>query len=182
VNETTPERPPAQPAAARSVDRRYEFVQYVNTHLLEALRHADFKAAAAIALAVAMLAVGVLARSYTVFTVGSVNRAEFYIGLGSYGLLLLAFGAGIFVLVPRVSRTIPRGWIFWEAIAQYTPEDYVQSLEIADEESLRKALAAHNCVSAKILIQKYVWLRVAIWSASLGTILADATFFLMVGR
>jgi hypothetical protein len=182
VNEPTETRPPVPPAAPAPVDRRYEFVQYVNTHLLEALRHADFKAMAAMALAVAMLAVGVLVRSYTVFTVGSVHRIEFYLGLSSYVLLLLAFGAGIFVMVPRISRTIPRGWIFWEAIAQYTPEDYVQSLEIADEEALRKALTAHNCVSAKILIQKYVWLRVAIWSASLGTVLADATFFLMTGR
>jgi hypothetical protein len=166
------------------IDQRYDFIRYVNSTLHDAIRSADRKALASMALAVAGIAASVLTKSFTAFTQGPVDRAEFHLAIGAYVLLLIAFGTGAIVIFPRISRDAPRGWIFWEYITAYDREAYARSLEEATVEEIRKALAEHSYVAAKILVQKYAWLRASIWTASLGSILAAATQVLMcpVGR
>jgi len=160
-------------------DDRIEFVRHVNDSLHDALRQADLKAMAALAVAVAMLGLGLLLRSHKAFTALQADPLEMGFGLASYALLLLAFGTSVFVIFPRLAKDPPKGWIFWESIAAHGPGEYAASLEAATPEAMRKALAEHNAVAARILIQKYNWLRVAYFAASLGTVLTAATIVLI---
>ena len=160
-------------------DTRYDFVKHVNTYLHDALRLADHKAMAVLAVAVVMLGLGLLLRSHKAFTAVQADPLEMGFGLASYALLLLAFGTSVFVIFPRLVKDPPKGWVFWESIAAHGPGEYASSLEAATPEAMRKALAEHNEVAARILIQKYNWLRVAYFAASLGTVLTAATIVLV---
>jgi hypothetical protein len=164
---------------AEGSDARYDFVEHVNDHLHDALRQADLKAMAALAVSVAMLGVCLLLRSHRAFTSLHADAVEMTLGLSSYALLLLAFGTSVFVIFPRLAKDPPKGWIFWESIAAHGPGEYAASLEAATPETMRKALAEHNAVASRILIQKYSWLRVTWFAVSLGTVLAAATMVLI---
>lgn len=160
-------------------DCRYDFIRHVNGYLHDTIKQTDLKAGASMALAVVMLCVSLACGSFQAFTKGAADQPEFYIGLLSYLLLLFAFGAGTFVIFPRIVHNPPKGWVFWESILGYTPEEFVGSLQAASADVISKALAMDSYIKARIVTQKLVWLRVSVYAGSVGIILAVATVFLM---
>ena len=159
-------------------DRRHDLIQYVNAHLHDYVKQADLKAIASMTFAVVMLTLNLALTGYEPMTKTTSDGLSVMLVALSYLLLLGGFGAGILVIFPRIVRNPPQGWIFWESITGYDLEAFLQSLEAATSENIRKALATDSYFVSKILTQKFFWLRVSVYVGSMGAILSIATIIL----
>lgn len=85
-------------------------------------------------------------------------------------MVALAVGAflSLVVIIPRTPGS-RRGFIFWEAIAEYdSGRDYADQLSGLSPATLFQIKAEHSYVLAGICRRKYKWLRLALWVGAVG--------------
>ncbi len=93
----------------------------------------------------------------------------------------LAIGAltAVFVVIPRASGS-RRGFIFWEAIAEYgTGRDYADEVSALSPATLSQIKAEHCFDLASVCRRKYGVLRYALWICAVG-IAASSIVFLFL--
>lgn len=102
---------------------------------------------------------------------------------GFVAMVALAIGAmgALFVIIPRTPGS-RRGFIFWEAIAEYdTGRHYADELSVLSPASLFQVKAEHCFDLAGVCRKKYRYLRWALWICSVGLVASLALFLTSVG-
>lgn len=110
-------------------------------------------------------------------SLASVGR--FSVIFGS-AFLILGIILSLAVVFPRRGPGVKRGFVFWESIAKYSSADeYIKDvMDIADDELDRK-MAEQQYYVAMTATKKYLMLRRAFWTSSMGALFVTMTAFTM---
>lgn len=97
------------------------------------------------------------------------------IALGEAGMLMLAAGGftALWVIVPRVSRKVGKGAVYWEAIRKHeSAAEWIEAMQNITEEEATETLLRSTYDLAGINVTKYRTLQTATWLGGIGMVLA----------
>lgn len=106
----------------------------------------------------------------------------FEISAAALVVLLVSAAFSFAVIAPRLGSKSAEGIVFFGAVAgKETSEAFVLDVATSSEPALTTARLKHCYDTSKICARKYLLLRVAIWSAMPGLILALVTLLIVRG-
>ena len=91
--------------------------------------------------------------------------------LGEFAIIMLALAGftALWVIIPRISRRVPKGAIYWEAIRKYpTVDDWVGAMTDFTEEDTQRIVLKGIYDLAGINLRKYRTLQYATWLGGVG--------------
>lgn len=181
TNRELPNAPGGVPSAA-DIQARLQFVeathQYIRSYIAAADQKAIFFFTGSTALLAFLFRNGVSTR-----WLKPVMQWNIIDTFGFIAMVALAIGAmgALLVIIPRTPGS-RRGFIFWEAIAEYdTGRHYADELSVLSPASLFQVKAEHCFDLAGVCRKKYRYLRWALWVCSVGLVASLAVFLTSVG-
>jgi hypothetical protein len=171
---------PVSATTEGDVESRSRFIGFVHEYVRDNIRLADQKATffftAATALVAFLYQNDVSGRWLK--TPMDWNLLDVVAFLAMMGLAAGAFLA-LLVIIPRTPGS-RRGFIFWEAIAEYSSgRDYSGELSALSPASLFQIKAEHTFELAKVCRRKYKMLRYALWTGAVGLVAALIVFLFL---
>lgn len=173
-------RPANGSVTSADSDAHTRFAEFVHQYIREYIRAADQKATFFFAGSTAMLAFlyrnDVSARWMKPIMEWNVLGVVSFVAMTS-----LAVGAlvAVMVVIPRTPGS-RRGFIFWEAIAEYaTAREYADDISALTAATIAQVKAEHSFELARVCRRKYKFLRCALWICAVG-LAASSLVFLFV--
>lgn len=178
--EGEPSRPVSGLPTVAEGDAQSKFMEFVHQYIREYIRLADQKATFFFTASTALLAF--LYRSdISAGWAKPVMQWNILDIVAFVAMTALAIGAltAVVVVIPRTSGS-RRGFIFWEAIAEYgTGRDYADEISVLSSATLSQIKAEHCFDLANVCRRKYRVLRYALWICAVG-IAASSIVFLFL--
>jgi hypothetical protein len=152
-----------------------EFLWHTHEYLGEYARYADTKAAFAGAIASALLGALYTARFHTELYRTPLQWPLYgWLSAAGAALLVASILLTIFTVLPRLSSTQSRGFIYWDAIAAHGSVELLQrSFNLQSSQILSDHLLHHIFdISKKVCVPKYRYVRWCIITLCAGAGLA----------
>lgn len=152
-----------------------EYLWHVNEYLNEHVRFSDTKAGSVIVLAGALLSMlygGGMHRTFAAVPVSEWSLRT-VAALVTYLLLGGAVMAAAWSMRPRMVKSVPRGYVFWESIlAHGSPANFVLALNKRSRQELLDHLALQLYIVSGICSTKFRWVGRAVMLCLTGATLA----------
>lgn len=152
-----------------------EYLWHVNQYLNEHVRFSDTKAGSVIVLAGALLSMlygGGMHRTFAAVPVSEWSLRT-VAALLTYLLLGGAVMAAAWTMRPRMVKSVPMGYVFWESIlAHGSPAAFVRNLNKRSRQELLDHLAVQLYVVSGICTTKFRWVGRAVILCLAGALLA----------
>jgi len=152
-----------------------EYLWHVNQYLNEHVRFSDTKAGSVIVLAGALLSMlygGGMHRTFAAVPIAEWSLRT-VAALVTYLLLGGAVMAAAWTMRPRMVKSVPTGYVFWESIlAHGSPQAFVRNLNLRSRQELLDHLAVQLYVVSGILSTKFRWVGRAVMLCLTGAMLA----------
>jgi hypothetical protein len=162
-------------ASRGDAEAKIDFASFVHQYIRDYINLADQKATFFFTGATALLAF-LYNKNVSVRWLKPVMTWNILDTVAFVAMVALAVGAflALLVVIPRTPGS-RRGFIFWEAIAEYdTGRQYGDELWVLSTPTLFQVKAEHCYDLAKVARRKYKILRCALWAGAVG--LAGALF------
>lgn len=152
-----------------------EYLWHVNQYLNEHVRFSDTKAGSVIVLAGALLSMlygGGMHRTFAAVPISEWSLRT-VAALVTYLLLGGAVMAAAWTMRPRMVKSVPTGYVFWESIlAHGSPAAFVRNLNLRSRQELLDHLAVQLYVVSGICSTKFRWVGRAVMLCLAGALLA----------
>lgn len=182
--EKTDDTSESQPASSNPislsnniVEFQYNFASFVHQYIRDYIKLADQKATFFSTGATALLAF-LYNKGVSVHWLKPVMTWNLLDIMAFVAMLFLSLGVlfSIFVVIPRTAGS-KRGFLFWEAIAEYeTGRQYADELSVLTPSSLFQIKADHCYDLAKVCRRKYKCLRWSLFLLAFGLFAALGVF------
>lgn len=150
-----------------------DFNKQEMTYIQDSIKFADTKAGALLGMdgLITKLAFDeIRSESGTLYRIGD-SLGLFNLTLLIVGVVFLLAGIvlAIFVVFPRSSSKLHKGFIFWENVAEYkSAKEYTNEFMNLPEDEIDRKIAEENYYLATTATRKYQVLRHGFWVSSIG--------------
>jgi hypothetical protein len=166
--------------SAPDSDAHTKFSEFIHQYIREYIRAADQKATFFFAGSTALLAF-LYRNNLSARWMKPIMQWNLLDVVSFVAMMALAVGAltAVFVVIPRTPGS-RRGFIFWEAIAEYaTAREYSDEVSSLSAATMSQVTAEHCFDLARVCRRKYKVLRCALWICAVG-LAATSLVFLFV--
>jgi hypothetical protein len=151
------------------LDKRLAFAEQTHQYIRDYIRQADQKAGFFFTAGTALLAflynTGVSSRWRKAILLWNVLDIAAFLAMATLAVSVIAC---LIVVIPR-TRGSRRGYLFWEAIAEYdTNRQYADDLAAIPLPTLLQTKTEHCHELARVCRRKYQVLRAALWVGTVG--------------
>lgn len=170
--------PPSVPALTPPTDNakdRLDFLWKVHGYTNDYIRFADTKSAFVTASVVVLI--GAVVSSGVFDGIRDVPKENWpihvWFSVGALAFLLLAFLCALWAIKPRLHSTIPKGFIYWGSVVEHKKDTaYATECHTLTADELELNVSKHIFVLAGICNRKYFWVNLAMWTGTVGGMLA----------